>query len=98
MPSTFGGVVCVLAGLDVSIGDEVDGSAPAFAALSDEGDHVGFAIAMKLADARHADTLLVEGETARYKTRDVAGMRLLVSKGNPLPMAVALARGGYLLV
>jgi len=99
MPVTIGGVVCALAGLDPTIGSEVDGGSPAYGVVADDdnGD-AGYAIAMKLTDPQHTHMLLLEGETARFRAREEGTLRVLLAKANPLPLAVALARGGYLLV
>ena len=100
-PSTLGGIVCAVAGLDSALGPEIDGGAPVFAALAGSADvaSVGFAIAMKLVDPRKARAVLLDAETARFSSRDVAGMTALLPKGDaPGGLAVALARGGYLVI
>ena len=99
LPTTFAGLVCTMAGLDPSVALEVDGDAPAFAVIADgEPGLVPFAMAMKLVDARHAATTLLDAETAPYIAKDVAGMRELVAKAPPTSFAFALAPGGYLIV
>lgn len=99
LPNTFAGVVCALAGLDPSVAREVDGAAPAYAAtVETDGGGYGFAIAMKLADARRTQTMLVDAETAPFAAKDEGGVRVLSSKALPLPLAVGVARSGWLLV
>jgi hypothetical protein len=99
LPNSFGGVACALAGLDPTAAKEIDGASPAYAVVAEgEGGSIAFALAMKLADAAHAQALLLDGETAAFKSKDVAGMRALVGKALPLQLAVAIARSGWMIV
>ncbi len=102
LPMTLGGLVCTLAGIDPALAQEVDGTTPAYGVIAtstvDAGDPFAWAVAVHLAEPRRARIVLVDGETARYKTRDEGGLAVLVSKGLPLSAAVALAPSGWLVV
>ncbi len=98
LPDSFPAIVCALAGLDPSLVREIDAAAPAFAAIGDGETAPPFAIAVKLKDEAHVESLLLDGDAAGFGAKDVAGMRALVSRGTPLSFSVALARAGYLVV
>jgi len=99
LPNSFAGVVCALAGLDPPVANEVDGAAPAYAAIGEgQGDAIAFAIAMKLADAARTQTTLFDAENARFNAKDAGGMRVVVGKSLPLRLTVAIARSGWLVV
>ncbi|WP_394827011.1 hypothetical protein [Pendulispora albinea] len=102
MPMTLGGLVTSLASLDPALGPEIDGTGPAFGALAagpSGMESIGYAIAVHLLDERRTRGTLFEGPNARYAGRDAAGLTLLVPKaGAPLPVAIALARGGFLVL
>ncbi|WP_394848322.1 hypothetical protein LZC95_12775 [Pendulispora brunnea] len=104
MPMTLGGLLTSLASLDPGLGPEIDGTAPAFGALAaapagPEGP-LSFAIAVRLLDERRTRGTLFEGQNARYAPHDAAGFTVLGAKaGAPaMPAAVAVARGGFLVV
>jgi hypothetical protein len=98
LPDSFPGIVCALAGLDPSLVHEFDAASPAFAAIGDGDTTPPFAIAVKLKDEAHVESLLLDGDAAGFGAKDVAGMRVLVSRGTALSLSVALARSGYLVV
>ncbi len=101
LPSTLGSLTCALAGLDPSLGAEIDGAALATGAIADDPKDLAWALAMKIAEPRRARDVLFESETARYSPRPIAGggMLLLAPKGGGrLSLAVALAPGGYLVI
>ncbi len=102
LPSTLGGLVCALAGLDPALGPEIDGAAPIAGAVADDPKAPGavaWALAMKMVEPRRAKDLLTDADTARYTARALEGMTVLVPKGGAsLPVSVALAPGGYLLL
>ncbi len=99
LPNSFAGIACALAGLDPSVAREIDGAASAYAVIAEgDGGAFTFALALKLADARRTQTLLVDGETAAFTAKDANGVRVLASKVLPLPMGIGIARSGWLLV
>jgi hypothetical protein len=98
-PTTTGGLICAVAGIDPSLGSEIDGASPVYGALAQDQDDVAYALAVKLVEPRRAQTVLVDAEGARYAAKEEAGMTILSAKGGaPLRTAIALARGGYLIV
>ena len=98
LPSTFAGLACALAGLDPSVAREVDPNTPAYASIADLGAGFGFALAMRLTDPKHTQSMLVDGAGAPFTSRDLGSMRVLASKNAPLQMGVAIARAGWLLM
>jgi hypothetical protein len=99
LPSTLGGLVCALAGLDPNLGPEIDGAALVTGAVADDAVGVAWAIAMKIGEPRRAHDLLFDAETARYTPRAVGDMTVLAPKGGgPMPLAAALGAGGYLVL
>ena len=99
LPSTLGGLVCALAGLDPNLGPEIDGGALVTGAVADEPNDLAWAIAMKVTEPRRAKDLLFESETARYTPRVVGDMTVLAPKGGgKIALAAALGAGGYLVL
>ena len=98
-PTTTGGLICAVAGIDPSLGPEIDGASPVYGALAQDHEDVAYAFAVKLVDARRAQTVLVDAEGARYAAKEEGGMTTLSPKGGaPLRTALAIARGGFLIV
>ena len=100
-PTTTGGLICAVAGIDPSLGPEIDGASPLYGALAQDQDDVAYAFAVKLVEPRRAQTVLVDAEGARYAAKEEGGMTVLSAKGGaPLrtAIAIAIARGGYLIV
>jgi len=106
MPMNLGGLATSLASLDPTLGSEIDGTAPAFGAVAagPSGiESVSYAVAIRLLDERRTRGTLFDGPNARYTARDTSAGTLLVPKGGtgaatPLPVAAAVARGGFLLL
>jgi hypothetical protein len=98
MPSTLGGLVCALSGIDPTLGPEIDGVAPAYFTLAGDPANPAFALAVRLVDPRRARLLLADGENARYTARELAGMTLLAPKGGGSGAAIALTPGGFLVL
>ena len=104
LPASAGGIICTAAGLDPFIASEIDGTAPFYGAIAGDPANVGYVLALKLLDLRKARGVLVDGDTARYSSRDAGGMTELVAKGrgggmaDGPPVAVALSPNGYLLI
>ncbi len=101
LPPTFGGLLCSLAGLDVALAPAVDGTAPAFAAVTLDEGRWSFVLAARLVDGTRAGPL-VSGDTSRFEARDAGAITLLLPKGAGSPdVALGLATSGphaYLLV
>ncbi len=76
VPSTMGGLVTAVGGIDSSLSPEVDGHAPAFVACSGTSEDMAWVISLHLRDARHARAEL--GDGGHFKTRDGHGMTILV--------------------
>jgi hypothetical protein len=98
LPMTFGGLVCTWAGLDSALANDVDGVSPAFIVASGKATEPGFVLAVKLADDRHARSVLFDGETARYRPREDGGVVFADGKNGPLTYPVALTKNGWLVV
>jgi hypothetical protein len=100
LPASAGGIICAGAGLDPFIASEIDGAAPIYGAIAGDPADASFVVAMKLLDLRKARAVLVDGDTARYSSRDAGGMTELVAKGQGRDPAVAvgLSPNGYLLI
>lgn len=99
LPSSFGGLVATLTGLELGFADEVDGVAPAYAALGApavEGSAVSFVIATKLVELRRVRALLLAGDTSKFKAREEGSLTYLT--GPTKDYAMALTASGYLLV
>ncbi|WP_394837820.1 hypothetical protein LVJ94_12990 [Pendulispora rubella] len=107
MPMTLGGLLTSLASLDPGLGPEIDGTAPAFGVLAagpsgPEGP-LSYAMAVRLLDERRTRGTLFEGQNPRYAPHDAAGFTVLGAKAGAaatpaMPAAVAVARGGFLVV
>lgn len=100
LPTSIGGILATVAGLDPALGAEVDGASPAFGAIVGSPSDPHWALAFRLTDVRRARSALFDGETARFAPKESAGLTLLVGKydGKTPPFPQALSRGGYLLV
>lgn len=99
MPQTTGTLMASLAGLDIALGPELDGSAPAYLSLAGEPDDPSWAIAMKVVEERKVRDVLVQAENAKYVGKEENGLTILTSK-SPSAAAVGLALdpSGYLIV
>ncbi|HVH45802.1 MAG TPA: hypothetical protein VM925_25790, partial [Labilithrix sp.] len=100
LPATLPGVLVALTDLDVQLASELDGTAPMFGVVAGDSADPGVVIAIKLVDSRRARGLLLDGDTARYGAKDVAGMTLLVPNrsSGERKLEIALTQNGYLLV
>jgi len=98
LPMSFGGLVCTWAGLDPALGNDVDGIAPAYVVMGGKPDEPGFVLAVKLADERHARSVLFDGEVARFKARPDGDLTFADGKTGPLTYPVALTKNGFLVV
>lgn len=108
LPASAGGIICTAAGLDPFIASEIDGTAPIYGAVAGDPASPGYLLALKLTDFRKARGVLVDGETARYSSRDAGGVTELLVKGaggggggggaGSPPVAVGLSPNGYLLI
>ncbi|MEA2751705.1 MAG: hypothetical protein QOI41_5848 [Myxococcales bacterium] len=100
LPASAGGIICTAAGLDPFIASEIDGTAPIYGVVAGDPMSPSYVIAMKLLDLRKARVVLVDGETARYSTREAGAMTELLPKGQSErpPVAIGLSPNGYILV
>ena len=100
LPASASGTICMAAGLDPFVASEIDGTAPIFGAVAGDPANAGFVVAMKLLDLRKARTVLVDGETARFKAKEDAGVTELLPKGEApgAGVVVGLSANGYVLV
>lgn len=100
LPASAGGIICTVAGLDPFIASEIDGTAPIYGVVAGDPVSPSYVIAMKLVDMRKARGVLVDGDTARYSTREAGTMTELLPKGqgSAPPVAVGLSPNGYLVV
>ena len=100
LPSSAGGIVCVIAGLDPVLASEIDGAAAAYGVVAGDPASPSVLFAVKLADVRKMRSTLVDGDTARFSSRDAGGMTELIAKGsnNEAPLALGISPSGYLLI
>ncbi len=98
LPMSFGGLVCTWAGLDPTLGNDVDGVAPAYVVMGGKPEDPGFVLAVKLADERHARSVLFDGDVSRFKARADGDLVFADGKTGPLTYPVALTKNGYLVV
>jgi hypothetical protein len=100
LPASAGGIICAIAGLDPFLASEVDGTAAAFGAVAGDPANPAYLFAVKLVDLRKARAGLVDGETARFGSRDASGMTELLAKpgSNPPSVALGISPNGYLLI
>lgn len=100
LPASAGGILCAAAGLDPFVASEIDGAAPMYGVIAGDPADASYVLAMKLLDVRKARAVLVDGDTARYSSRDAGGMTELVAKGQGRDPAIAvgLSPNGYLLL
>lgn len=100
LPNAVGGLAALGLGLDPSVGDEIDGSLPAFGALTGELDDPRWAFALKLRDPKHARSVLFEGDVARFEAKEHDGLTEMVAKGGAsmTDYGIALTKSGYLVV
>ena len=100
LPASAGGIICAMAGLDPVLASEIDGAAAAFGAMAGDPANPSVLFAVKLVDLRKMRSTLVDGETARFGSRDAGGMTELIAKngGSSPPLALGVSPNGYLLV
>jgi hypothetical protein len=101
LPSGVGGLLAATAKLDLTLAGEIDGAAPAYAAMATEERSVGWLVALKLRDLAHARAALLGGQKPRFTGRAIDGGVLVLGPpaGAPLPdPTLALSPLGYLLV
>jgi hypothetical protein len=103
LPSTLPGVLVALADLDPALGGELDGSSPMYGAVAGVLGDPAVAFAIKLADLRHARTVLLDasGTTpARYTAKALPGseMTLLVpARAADRSLVIAFTPSGWLI-
>lgn len=102
LPATVGGLIAMGFGVDPLFSAEIDATAPAFGVVAGDPADAGWAFAVRLHDVRRARGMMVDGETARFTARDVAGLTELLPKAAgpapPGPGALGITRGGFLII
>lgn len=103
MPQTLGSVVCSLAGIDLALGSEIDGTSPAYVTLGGEPNDPSWAIAVKVVEQRKARDLLLDSEGAKYVGKEDDGLLVLTPKGGgggagAGAVGLALDKSGFLIV
>jgi hypothetical protein len=102
LPATLPGVLILLADLEVTLANELDGTAPMYGAAAGDPADFGLVLAMKLVDPRRARSMLVgDGDAGRFVAREEAGMTVLVpmsSRSTDRRFEVAITKNGYLLL
>jgi hypothetical protein len=81
VPSTLGGLITALGGVDSSVALEIDGMAPAYFAASGSPSDPSWVVVSHLRDARHARAELAIGDGGRFKAKEAHGMTVLVPVG-----------------
>lgn len=99
MPQTAGSVVASLAGIDLALGAELDGTAPAYVTLAGDPEDPTWAVAIKMVEERKVRDVLLGAEGAKYTGKDEGGLTVLSSK-TPGMEAIGLAidGSGYVVV
>jgi cholesterol oxidase len=96
---TAAGAILAWASVDPALAPLLSGKVPFYVALGDSPDGIAFAIAMKLSNLEAVRGALVEGDTARFRAREIEGMiRLLPSQGEAPGLALAVSWSGYLVI
>jgi len=99
MPQSAGSLMASLAGIDLALGSELDGAAPAYISLAGEPDDPAWAIAMKVVEDRKARDVLVGAESAKYTAKDEGGLTVLTPKSAGFgAVGLGLDGSGYLIV
>ena len=102
MPQTAGAVMCSLAGVDLAMGPEVDGTSPVYFAFAGDVEAPSWIVVAKLVELRKARGVLLESETAKYTGRDEGSLTVLTPKGGGAGVGggvgVGVTRSGYLVV
>jgi hypothetical protein len=109
LPQSVGGALATVTKLDLSLAAEVDGAAPAYAAVSHPGATFGWAAALRLRDLEHARATLLEGKQPRFTGRAADGGLTVLTAALPVgpaasgnvpaaPYLVALSPLGYLVL
>lgn len=102
MPQTTGSVMCSLAGVDLAMGPEIDGTSPVYFALAGEVEAPAWIVVAKLVELRKARGVLLESETAKYTGREEGSLTVLTPKGGAAgaaaPVGVGITRSGYFVV
>ncbi len=99
LPASAAGILCALTGLDPQLGSEIDGAAGAVGTVVGDPAAPRYLLALKLADPRKTRARLVEGDAARFASRDAGNaVELLAKRGGPSLVALGLSPNGYLLV
>ncbi|MFO0663388.1 MAG: hypothetical protein U0174_05525 [Polyangiaceae bacterium] len=111
LPMTFGGLLFTLSGFDVLAGDVVDGSQPAYFAISsaslgapaasgqrrEPAPHYVFAL--RMIESRKARAMLLDGDRAMFTAEERGGMTRLRGKGaRESDATMAMTKSGFLLV
>jgi len=100
LPTTLGGLLSGVAGLDAKLGPEINGASPAYVVVAGEGPSPSWALAARLLEERRARPLF-EGEGAVFDARDAGGgVEILSPRGKPSRSTevVAVVPGGWLVV
>ncbi len=98
LPPTVGGMICSLAGIDLALGSEIDGTAPGYVVLGGELQDPSWVLAVKVVEQRKARSALLEGETSKYMPREDGSLTYLSPKGGAPSVGLALTRSAFLLV
>lgn len=109
LPMSFGGLLFTMAGFDVLAGDVIDGSQPAYFAVSSASLGTGaatganrdpaphFVFALRMIEARKARGMLLDGDRAMFTAEERGGMTRLRGKGAK-ESNLAITKSGFLLV
>ncbi len=101
LPPSVGGALTAVASLDPTVAGEVDGTAPAYAAVTHPGSALGWVAAVKLRDVEHARETLLGGKVPKFVGRTTGGGLTVLgaTQGGVAPgFLCALSPLGYLLV
>ncbi len=101
LPSTLGGLICAVSGIDPTLGGEIDGTSTAYAVVAGDVATPAWVVAMRLSDPRRA-LALAGGDTSRFDAHAAGDFLILDAKrgsamsGRGLaPRSVAaISRGG----
>ncbi|MDB4943139.1 MAG: hypothetical protein JWP97_2673 [Labilithrix sp.] len=100
LPSSAGGILCLLTGLDPLFASHIDGASPAYGVVAGDPGDPHWLFAVRLSDLARARADLFEGDVARFTAREDGGVTEVLPKerGRDPAAAVGVSTSGYLLV
>lgn len=99
LPATFGGALLSTLGVDVTLASEIDPVAPVHGVVASPEGVVSWAVALRLADPRHARAVWLTGDAPPLTARPRGTLVELTPRTRPDgDVTLGLTPGGWLLV